>query len=378
MRNVFLLYMPPSNLEAMVHYEDTIRRRVPFQRLAPFLSKDLGNRLKRVFADRPIAVWGSRDSKPNRSKFERMAEGDDLLIVVGDTIKLMGKIAAKTVGPDLSGELWKNLRGETNSGWDLIYFIANPVEIDVPFEAFCGLFGYESNYRLYGFTSVAPERLEAFYAHYDDLYSVLMRIRSGETVAVKSDAAEANPSELVELTPEDVSQVLQIDISEHVRMQWTLANLGIKAGQKVWVPRGDQTKLRSVYAFNEFEAEFAAGVDLPHSYLENIDVVWKEEFRIDAAFEVENSTSIYSGLLRFADLTVVAPNSIYPMFIVAPAEKRNRVRDQLLRPSFRRLELRNKVRFLPYEAIDEIDRFFPTASSGFSVDVIQGRAEKLD
>ena len=46
--------------------------------------------------------------------------------------------------------------------------------------------------------------------------------------------------------------------------------------------------------------------------------MWKEEFRIDAAFEIENSTSIYSGLLRFADLNIVAPNTTYPMFIVAP------------------------------------------------------------
>jgi len=48
------------------------------------------------------------------------------------------------------------------------------------------------------------------------------------------------------------------------------------------------------------------------------DVVWKEEFRIDAAFEIENGTSIYSGLLRFADLTMVAPNTIYLLFIVSP------------------------------------------------------------
>jgi len=40
--------------------------------------------------------------------------------------------------------------------------------------------------------------------------------------------------------------------------------------------------------------------------------------RIDAAFEVENSTSIYSGLPRFADLNIVAPDTMYPMFVVAP------------------------------------------------------------
>ena len=33
---------------------------------------------------------------------------------------------------------------------------------------------------------------------------------------------------------------------------------------------------------------FAAGLDTQVKYVENIDVVWKEEFRIDAAFEIEN------------------------------------------------------------------------------------------
>jgi hypothetical protein len=34
-----------------------------------------------------------------------MADGDDLLIVEGDVIRLMGKIALKTVNADLSREL---------------------------------------------------------------------------------------------------------------------------------------------------------------------------------------------------------------------------------------------------------------------------------
>lgn len=42
------------------------------------------------------------------------------------------------------------------------------------------------------------------------------------------------------------------------------------------------------------------------------------------------------------------------MFIVAPVEKRNRVREQLLRLALSRLELLAKVKFLPYEAVDDI------------------------
>jgi hypothetical protein len=376
MRNVFLLYMPPRNAEAMIHYRDTIEQRVPFQRIAPYISRDMASRLKSIFGDRPIAVWGSRDSPANRRKFERMAEGDDLLIVEGETIKLMGKVALKTVNADLSRELWKNIKGDTTEGWDLVYFIANPVEIEVPFLEFCRLFGYGENYQLRGFTAVATEKLEEFYDRYDDLYSILVRIRAGQPVAQKP--APAAPPELVQIETDDVAQVLQSDlVSDHVKMQWKLANLGLKAGEKVWVPSADQRRLRETYNFNEFEPEFAAGMDLPKNYFENIDVVWKEEFRIDAAFEVENSTAIYSGLLRFADLNIVAPNTTYPMFIVAPAERRNRVREQLLRPVFRRLDLRDKVKFLPYEVVDEIERFFSSATAGVSVDLMKGRGETI-
>src|SRR5258707_15276877 len=81
-------------------------------------------------------------------------------------------------------------------------------------------------------------------------------------------------------------------------------------------------------------------------------------FKQKTAYEIENSTSIYSGLLRFADLNIIAPNTLYPMFIVAPKEKKGRLREQLRRPTFKRLGLDKKVRFLSYEAIDDIDQFF--------------------
>jgi hypothetical protein len=159
-------------------------------------------------------------------------------------------------------------------------------------------------------------------------------------------------------------------------MQWKLARLGLKAGERVWVPVGDQAKLRQTFQFDSFDAKFSAGIDLPHSYIENIDVVWKQEFRIGAAYEIENSTAIYSGLLRFADLNIIAPNTLYPMFIVAPKEKKARLREQLRRPTFKKLELDKKVRFLSYEAIDEIDKFFSESTSGLSVDIILARSEQ--
>lgn len=381
MHNVFLLYMPPGNMEAMVHYEDTIKQKVSLERISTHVSRGLRDKLAGIFGPHRIAVWGSRAGSKNRANYESMGEGDDILIVEGKTIKLLGKVAAKTVNRALSKDLWQSVSGKGGEEpWELIYFIANPRELNLPFAEFERLFKYTKPRQLRGFTVVSQERIEAFYEQYDDLYSVLVRIQRGEPVSKKVDAAESplDESPFVPLEPEIIEEVLRSElVSDHVKMQWKLARLGIKAGERVWVPAGDQEKLRRTYQFDSFDKEFQAGIDLPHSYMENIDVVWKQEFRIGAAYEIENSTSIYSGLLRFADLNIMAPNTLYPMFIVAPSTRKNRLREQLRRPAFKRLELDKKVRFLSYETIESIDQFFSSSESGLNVDLIVGRSEMV-
>jgi hypothetical protein len=384
MRNVFMVYMPLRNTEAMMHYEDTIKRKVSLDRISRFIPSDLRARLQTVFGHHPIAVWGSVAGQMNRSFFAKMSEGDDLLIVEGDSIKLIGKIVAKTINADLSGELWRPVSGKSDTRWELIYFIANPRELNVPFSQFCKLFGYAENYQLRGFSAVADQKVAEFYEKYDDLYSILVRLKAGEQISQRTYptgpllSTLSAKDALTEVGQEDIEQVLASEIvSDHVKMQWKLASLGLKAGERVWVPVADQGKLRRLYEFNTFDPEFASGIDLPHSYVENIDVVWKQEYRIDAAYEIENSTAIYSGLLRFADLMILAPNTLYPMFIVAPAAKRNRVREQLRRPTFLQMKLDSKVKFLSYEALDEIDNFFSGANAGLSVDLIAGKAERI-
>jgi hypothetical protein len=268
--------------------------------------------------------------------------------------------------------LWKNIQGETSDGWNLIYFIANPKEIDLPFTDFCRLLGYSENLQLRGLTRVADDRLETFYAQYDDLYSILLRLKKGDRVR---ELPEPTEKEKAPARDEELAPAAERELSEHVRMQWLLSKMGRQAGQTVWVPKNDQQRIISKYHFEEFPDSFAPGLDTEAKYVENIDVVWKEEYRIDAAFEIENSTSIYSGLLRFADLTMVAPNTLYPMFIVAPTERRNRVREQLARPSFRHLHIDERVRYLSYEKVNEIDEFFADAKTGLNVDVIIAKSE---
>lgn len=68
-----------------------------------------------------------------------------------------------------------------------------------------------------------------------------------------------------------------------------------------------------------------------------IDVIWLKGNSVQAAFEIESTTSIYSGLLRMADLISMLPNLNMPLFIVAPDERRQKVFTEVQRPTFRHL-----------------------------------------
>jgi len=69
-----------------------------------------------------------------------------------------------------------------------------------------------------------------------------------------------------------------------------------------------------------------------------IDVLWLQGEAKVAAFEVEHTTTIYSGLLRMADLVSMQPNLKLDLFIVAPDERREKVFYEINRPAFARLK----------------------------------------
>jgi type II restriction enzyme len=85
-----------------------------------------------------------------------------------------------------------------------------------------------------------------------------------------------------------------------------------------------------------------------------IDVLWveRETGRIAGAFEVEHTTSIYSGIVRLLDLALGAASGYARgLYLVAPDAREAEVREQLARPAFGRVT-------------DLAVRFLRTVSSG--------------
>lgn len=83
---------------------------------------------------------------------------------------------------------------------------------------------------------------------------------------------------------------------------------------------------------------------------QEIDVIWLENSKPISFFEVEHSTPIYSGLLRFNDvlLTIAGSDNFN---IVADNERERKFSREIRRPTFRQNNLIDKVTFLDYENI---------------------------
>jgi hypothetical protein len=74
---------------------------------------------------------------------------------------------------------------------------------------------------------------------------------------------------------------------------------------------------------------------------------------IMAAFEVEHTTSIFSGLLRMSDLLTMQPNLDIKLYIVGPDERATKFRNEVARSTFaaRLKPLHSLCRFLPYSRL---------------------------
>lgn len=141
----------------------------------------------------------------------------------------------------------------------------------------------------------------------------------------------------------------------HTEVQGWLRDLGNDLGFDVWVAANDRTRPLGAGRLGDgCLAELPANIASQQGAdsVRLIDVLWLTGGQVAAAFEVEHTTSIYSGILRLLDLsTGSSANTHLHMFLVAPDSRENDVRDQLLRPAFRNQELR--LKFLPYSALEE-------------------------
>ncbi|WP_347157445.1 hypothetical protein [Pontibacter chitinilyticus] len=143
---------------------------------------------------------------------------------------------------------------------------------------------------------------------------------------------------------------------DSIKIQALLAQIGERMKYKVWIPKNDRSRVLEVWQ----PKRDSMLQDLPLNYdndtlktIENIDVLWIKGHSIVRAFEVEHTTSIYSGILRMADLMALQPNLNIKAHIVAPLERQDKVMRELSRPVFKHI-LAPLCSFISYDSVEEL------------------------
>jgi hypothetical protein len=150
------------------------------------------------------------------------------------------------------------------------------------------------------------------------------------------------------------------DLRESLQMQATLAEIGSQMGFQIWLPRADRTRVLTKWkpAPDVLLENLPVGFDrATMKTIEQIDVLWLKRTSIVRAFEVEHTTSVYSGILRMADLLAMQPNLKINLHIVAPASRREKVFQEIRRPVFALLEggaLSDTCTYLSYETVADL------------------------
>ncbi|MFO0972810.1 MAG: hypothetical protein U1A27_05125 [Phycisphaerae bacterium] len=136
----------------------------------------------------------------------------------------------------------------------------------------------------------------------------------------------------------------------HSQVQTLLAGVGNMKGLGVWIPDNDVNRLDwSLTRRFPLTGSLPVGFGDVASILAEVDVVWVApgSNRIEALFEVEHSTPVYSGLLRFNDVLLTEP-SVNRFHIVSNEVRRATFSRQAFRPTFRKSGLSELVSFLEY------------------------------
>lgn len=150
-------------------------------------------------------------------------------------------------------------------------------------------------------------------------------------------------------------EFVKIEGSEHTKSQLHLKEIGKIVECDTWIAFNDHSKqhngnflledtLREIPNFH-IDEETKKRISL-------IDTIWFKDGLPVCAFETETTTSVYSGILRMADLLTVIPSINLKLYIVAPLERKDKVIREMNRPVFKAAGITDYCFYVPLENLE--------------------------
>jgi hypothetical protein len=181
-------------------------------------------------------------------------------------------------------------------------------------------------------------------------------------VGGKKEVSVSVPEDEEKVTDIEETSSVDSEKRESIKVQAMLGEIGEKLSMKIWLPRNNRAKILELWQ----PKENSLLEELPLVFdettlktIKNIDVLWIRRRSIIRAFEIEDKTRIYSGILRMADLLALQPMLDIKIHIVAPLRRREEVFEQITRPVFAVMEkgpLSEYCSYVSYDSVYELSK----------------------
>lgn len=194
-------------------------------------------------------------------------------------------------------------------------------------------------------------------AEYEEIVHVLNRI----CIKVAGDAGKAvyqlkeerDRELLFKLPKEKVEEYRYSEESDHDTTIERLVRIGRNEGYDSHIGLTEQKKDKH---FRELSIPMGSNVqfglnEAAFDRIREIDVLWVKGISITAAFEVEVSTSIDSGITRFRELFAATPVLNIPAYIIIPDKRQKEAQDKIGSLANRREGITERVKYIAFSDI---------------------------
>ena len=334
-------------------------------------------------------TWGSR-----KDAFKSWSIGDEIAFVVGKSLAGLALVSGQSY--QSKEKIWPDDLYPYRLPISFKNFILSgdrPPLLGEVREALMSTYGAKWGFAMINQSAIAQNAALAIQAVFasspnhlrevdESIDSLIEEARIGHDIEQQRPRAQQVPG-LVEPVQPDASSDLDSPQEEslHTRAQGSLIELGRAARCSIWVRRMTVESSSKGAPLGDRSLETIPSMGLSPEAMKRIaliDVLWLQHNSPAFAFEVEVTTSVYSGLLRVSDLLALVPALKMNLFIVAPAARRAKVMGELARPTFQRIGLNDYCRFIAIEALEALTAKLDVFRGYVHPGIIETLAEDLD
>jgi len=163
----------------------------------------------------------------------------------------------------------------------------------------------------------------------------------------------------------EVKKIEEIEITEekeetenmHTKMHYYLIKIGINKGYDIWIAQNDSNKSYNDFSFYENTLKELPSFTQPKTLTiaKFVDIIWFKKNTANPVrfFEIEHSTSVYSGLLRLNDIIIDFP--ITKATIIIPKSRINLFESQIARRTF---DFSGLYEICEYMTYNDLEKWF--------------------